>query len=58
MDLSCEDWFVYTDNYGTSEEKAFVAYFRKYVEELRKIYSKIYLVRTEREFHLYSFEGG
>lgn len=58
MDLSCEDWFVYTDNYGTSEKKAFVAYFCKYVEELRKIYSKIYLVRNEREFHLYSFEGG
>lgn len=58
IDLSCEDWFVYTDNYGTSEEKAFVAYFRKYVEELRNIYTKIYLVRNEREFHLYSFEGG
>ena len=28
IDLSTEDWFVYTDNYGTSEEKAFVAYFR------------------------------
>lgn len=58
IDLSQEDWFVYTDNYGTSEEKAFVAYFRDYVDELRKIYSKVYLVRNEREFHLYSFEDG
>ena len=58
IDLSQEDWFVYTDNYGTSEEKAFVAYFRDYVEELRKVYSKVYLVRNEREFHLYSFEDG
>ena len=40
------------------EEKAFVAYFRDYVDELKKVYSKIYLVRNEREFHLYSFEGG
>ena len=58
IDLSQEDWFVYTDNFGTSEEKAFVAYFHNYVEELRKVYSKVYLVRNEREFHLYSFEDG
>ena len=54
MDLSVEGWFVYTDNYGTSEEKAFVAYFRGYVDDLKKTYSRIYLVRNEREFHIYS----
>ena len=58
IDLTTEDWFVYTDNYGTSEEKAFVAYFRGYVDDLRKTYSRIYLVRNEREFHIYSFEDG
>lgn len=58
IDLTTEDWFVYTDNYGTSEEKAFVAYFRRYVTELRKVYDRIYLVRNEREFHIYSFEDG
>lgn len=58
IDLSAEDWFAYTDNYGTSEEKAFVAYFRDQVDELRKTYCKVFLVRNEREFHLYSFEGG
>lgn len=35
MDLSKEDWFVFEDNYGTSEEKAFVAYFKEYVKELK-----------------------
>ena len=58
IDLSTEDWFAYTDNYGTSEEKAFVAYFRGYVADLRRIYNCIYLVRNEREFHIYSFEDG
>lgn len=58
IDLMAEDWFAYTDNYGTSEEKAFVAYFRGYVDDLRKIYSRIYLVRNEREFHIYSFDDG
>lgn len=58
IDLSKEDWFAYTDNYGTSEEKAFVAYFRGYVDDLRKKYDRIYLVRNERAFHIYSFEDG
>ena len=58
IDLREEDWFAYTDNYGTSEEKAFIAYFRGYVDDLKKVYSKIYLVRNEREFHIYSFEDG
>ena len=58
IDLSLEDWFAYTDNYGTSEEKAFVAYFRDRVEALKKIYNKIYLIRNERAFCIYSFEDG
>ena len=58
MDLSKEDWFVYEDNYGTSEEKAFVAYFKKYAELLRERYNKVYLVRNERQLHTYSFESG
>lgn len=58
LDLSVEDWFAFNDNFGTSEEKAFVAYFKGYVEKLRTKYDKIYLVRNERQIHLYSFEGG
>ena len=27
MDLSEKDWFVFTDHYGTTEEKRFVKYF-------------------------------
>ena len=58
IDLSKEDWFAFEDNFGTSEEKAFVAYFRSYVAELRKIYSTVYLVRNERACCIYSFDGG
>lgn len=58
IDLKSEDWFAYTDNYGTSEEKAFVSYFRDYVDMLKNIYSKVYLLRNEREMHLYSFDDG
>ena len=58
IDLSREDWFAFEDNFGTSEEKAFVAYFKSYVPQLRQKYDKVYLLRNERQLHIYSFEGG
>lgn len=58
VNLLDEDWFVFNDNYGTTEEKAFVAYFSTYVTELKKEYEKVYLVRNERQLVLYSFDGG
>lgn len=58
IDLKNEDWFTFTDNFGTSEEKAFVSYFKDYVDELKSLYSKVYLMRNERQMHIYSFDGG
>ena len=58
IDLSQEDWFAFEDNFGTSEEKAFVAYFKSYVPQLKAKYDKVYLLRNERQLHIYSFEGG
>lgn len=57
--LANEDWFVFNDNYGSSEEKAFVHYFKEhYVESLQSQYDKVFLIRNERQIHLYSFDGG
>lgn len=58
LDLTKEDWFVFEDNFGTSEEKAFVAYFKTYVDDLKEKYDKVYLIRNERQLAIYSFEGG
>jgi len=58
LDLSKEDWFAFEDNYGTGEEKAFVAYFKTYVDSLKDKYDKVYLVRNERQLAIYSFDGG
>lgn len=58
LDLTQEEWFVFNDNYGTIEEKAFVAFFKEHVSELKEKYDKVYLIRNERHFHLFSFEGG
>ena len=58
IDLSKEDWFVYQDNFGTTEEKRFVAFFATKIKKLRKKYDEIYLIRNERNFHIYSFKNG
>lgn len=58
IDLSKEDWFAFEDNFGTSEEKAFVAYFKTFVPHLKEKYDKVFLVRNERQLHIYSFDGG
>lgn len=58
VDLGQADWFVFNDNFGTTEEKAFVAYFASRVEELKKEYEKVYLVRNERQLVIYSFDAG
>ncbi|MCR5122345.1 MAG: DEAD/DEAH box helicase family protein [Ruminococcus sp.] len=58
LDLTKEDWFAFEDNFGTSEEKAFVAYFKGFVPQLKAKYDSVYLIRNERQMHIYSFEDG
>ena len=58
LDLDDADWFAYNDNYGTTEEKAFVQYFSTYIDKLKEQYDKVYLVRNERQLALYSFDNG
>lgn len=60
LDLSYESWYVYNDNYGTGEEKAFVKYFKGIVKDLRSKYDEIYLVRNERipALAIYEFDTG
>ena len=58
IDLENEDWYAFNDNYGTSEEKAMVAFVKEYIDKLLQEYDTVYLVRNERHFHIYSFEAG
>ncbi len=58
IDISKKDWYVFTDNYGTSEEKYLIKYIDKAYDQLKERYSEIYLVRNERHFQLYNFDDG
>lgn len=58
MDLSSEDWFVFNENYGTSEEKYLVKYIAKIIDKLKEQYSEVHLLRNERHFKLFNFDDG
>lgn len=58
LDLSSQDWYVYNENFGTSEEKSFVKYFSGEVAKFKKKYSKVFLIRNEQQFGIYSFKTG
>jgi type III restriction enzyme len=58
MDLSEKDWYVFNENYGTSEEKFLVRYIDKMYEKLKEKYDTVYLVRNEKHFQIYNFQDG
>ncbi|WP_322935374.1 DEAD/DEAH box helicase family protein [Mycoplasmopsis felis] len=61
LDLSNESWYVFNDNFGTSEEKSFIKYFKTDIEpKLKSKNLEYYVIRNERfpELAIYSFESG
>lgn len=55
INLLEKDWYVYSENYGSSEEKFLVKYFDNIIDELKERFTDIYLLRNERFFKLYRF---
>ncbi len=55
VDLNKADWYVYNENYGSSEEKFLVKYFHDNIDDLKEKFRNIYLLRNERFFKLYRF---
>lgn len=58
IDLSNKDWYVFSDNYGTSEEKHFVKFIDKTYDALKNKYDQIFLLRNEKHFQLFNFDDG
>lgn len=58
INLLEKDWYVYKDNFGSSEEKFFVKFIEAQMEELEVKFKNIYLLRNERFFKLYRFSDG
>jgi len=58
LNISNKGWYVYNENYGTSEEKYFIQFINGAMEKLKKKYSEIYLLRNANLFKLYRFSDG
>lgn len=58
IDLFTQEWFVYEDNFGTSEEKKLIRYISDNAEKIEQHYEEFYLIRNEGGFKLYAFEDG
>ena len=59
-DIETADWYAYSENYGTSEEKKFVKYVASQIGDLRAKYrgAEIYLIRNELDYWLFSPQDG
>ncbi len=59
-DVETADWYAYSENYGTSEEKKFVKYVASQIDNLNAKYegAEIYLVRNELDYWLFSPQDG
>jgi len=58
LNLSNKKWYIYDENYGTSEEKYFIQFLHGAMERLEQKYSEIYLLRNVKLFKLYRFSDG
>lgn len=58
LNINEKSWYVYDENYGTSEEKSLVKAFDGLFSELSEKWDDIYLIRNEKAFEIYNFMDG
>lgn len=58
LDLSDKDWYVYSDDYGTDEEKYLVKLIHDNIDKFRSKFKEIYLVRNQKIVEIYDFKQG
>ena len=58
MDLSSKEWYVYNENYGTSEEKYLIKFIDNAMEAITEKYEDIYLIRNASLFKIHRFSDG
>ncbi len=58
FNLKTADWYLQDENYGTAEEKYLILFIHHAMDDLKKKYKDIYLLRNERDFKIYRFSDG
>jgi len=55
FDISKENWYAYTKNFGTDQERELASYIRNNIDYMKeKGCTEIYLIRNERQLSIYS----
>ncbi len=52
-----DDFYVFKEHYGTSEEKSFVEFIFTQMCSLKQRYKDVKLIRNEKAFNIHSFDG-
>ena len=58
LNLANEDWYVYSDDYGTDEEKYLVKFIYDIKDKLQKTFKELYLIRNQKLLDLFTFKKG
>ena len=58
LNLADKEWYVYEENYGTSEEKHFLRMMNTIVDDVKEHFHYVYILRNEKLFQLYHFDDG
>jgi type III restriction enzyme len=52
------DWLIYDKFFGTSEEESLLEFIKDFIDDLKKKYEDVKLIRNERSVEIYSFKEG
>jgi type III restriction enzyme len=58
LDITTQNWYAHTENYGTDQEKYLVKCIAGYMEKLQSKYQQVYLLRNEKVYKIYNFDDG
>jgi len=58
FNLANEDWYIYSDDYGTDEEKYLVKFVYDIKDKLQKTFKETYLIRNQKMLDLFTFKKG
>lgn len=52
------DWLIYDQFFGTSEEESLLEFIKDFIDDLKQKYEDVKLIRNERSVEIYSFKEG
>lgn len=58
IDLSDKNWYVYSDDYGTDEEKYLVKLIHDNIDKFNEKFKEVYLIRNQKIVEIYDFDKG